>query len=90
MKCIIYPMDEGIAVIHPALACEYSVEDIARKDVPQGAPFRIIDAADLPADRMFRAAWEADFSEPHGFGDPEGWWAEEDALKAAAEQEAGV
>ncbi len=89
MKCIIYPHDEGIAVIHPAPSCDYSIEDIARKDVPQDAPFRIIDASEVPKDRLFRAAWAADFSEPDGHGDPAGWWAEEEARKAAAEQEAG-
>ena len=87
MQCIIYPTDEGIAVIHPAPACDYSIENIARKDVPQGVPFRFIDAAELPADRLFRAAWDADFSIPDGFGDAAGWWAEEEARVAAAEQE---
>ena len=89
MQCIIYPTDEGIAVIHPAPACDYPIEEIARKDVPQGAPYRFINATDLPEDRVFRGAWEADFSDPDGHGDPAGWWEQEQARQAAAEQEMG-
>ena len=33
---------------------------IALKDVPAGVPFKIVDASDIPEDRTFRAAWEAD------------------------------
>ncbi|MFC4593746.1 hypothetical protein [Sphingobium tyrosinilyticum] len=91
-KVIIYPdTDEsgaptgGVRVVHPVGGCGLTIEDIARKDVPQGASFKIIDAAELPADRTFRAAWEADFSAPDGFGDPDGWWAEQ-AEREAAEQ----
>lgn len=60
---IIYQTDEGgVAVIVPtpeALA-EYGIEAIALKDVPAGKPFKIVDAADVPSDRTFRAAWEVD------------------------------
>ena len=93
-KVIIYPdTDEtgaptgGVCVVHPVAGCGLTIDDIARKDVPQGVPFMIIDASDLPADRTFRAAWEADFSEPHGHGDPNDWWAQE-AEREAAEQAA--
>ena len=55
---IIYPTPEGgVAVIIPA-ACGLTIEEIAAKDVPQGKPFQIIDAADQPSDRTFRNAWE--------------------------------
>ena len=73
---IIFPNAEGgIAVIVPSGLLP--VAETARKDVPQGTPYRIIDAADLPEDRTFRAAWEADFSTPDGLGDPQGWWSEQ-------------
>lgn len=56
---IIYPTDEGgVAVIIPMPDCGLTIEQIAAKDVPQGKPFRIVDAADIPADRTFRNAWE--------------------------------
>ena len=33
---------------------------VALKDVPHGVPFAIVDVGDIPADRTFRSAWEAD------------------------------
>ena len=55
---IIYPTDDGgVAVIIPA-DCGLTVEEIAAKDVPADKPFKIVDAADIPTDRTFRAAWE--------------------------------
>jgi hypothetical protein len=62
-KRIIYPTDEGgVAVISPSPEAieEYGIEAIALKDVPAGKPFKIIDTADVPSDRMFREAWEVD------------------------------
>ncbi|MNT74038.1 hypothetical protein C8E02_1140 [Vogesella indigofera] len=68
-KRIIFPNEGGgIAVLIPALECELALEEITAKDVPAGLPYLIVDVADIPADRTFRAAWEADFSSPHGFG----------------------
>ena len=79
MKAIIYPNDQGgIAVIIPAQDCGISLEEIARKDVPAGIPFRIIDAADIPQDRTYREAWTADFSAPDGYGiGSDAWFAEQ-------------
>lgn len=58
-KRIIYPTPEGgVAVIVPAPDCGLTIEEIARKDVPTGVDFRIVDAADIPDDRTFRNAWE--------------------------------
>lgn len=57
-KRIIYPTDEGgVAVIIPAPECGLTIEEIAAKDVPQGKPYKIVDAADIPTDRLFRGAW---------------------------------
>ena len=63
---IIYPLDDGIAVVIPS--GELPLEDVAAKDVPAGTPYLLIDANDLPTDRTFRAAWTADFSAPDGYG----------------------
>jgi hypothetical protein len=58
-KRIIYPNDDGgICIIIPAESVE-----AAMKDIPAGKPYKIIDAADVPADRTFRNAWTADFTE---------------------------
>jgi len=58
-KRIIYPNDDGgICIIIPAESVEASMASI-----PAGKPWKIIDAADVPADRTFRNAWTADFTE---------------------------
>ena len=63
MNRIIYPTDDGgVAVIIPA-DCGLTIEEIAAKDVPAGKPYKIVDVADIPADRTFRAAWTADFTD---------------------------
>lgn len=75
-KRIIYPtLEGGVAVILPvegainsATGEPFTVAEIAAKDVPAGTPFLIIDAADVPQDRTYRAVWSADFSVPHGVG----------------------
>jgi hypothetical protein len=64
MKLIIYPNDNGgICILTPAPECALSLEQIAAKDIPAGKPYKIVDAADIPATRDFRDAWTADFSE---------------------------
>lgn len=50
-KIILYIEDNGLpAVLAPvqAFADIYGIHAIAVKDVPEGKPFRIMDAADLP------------------------------------------
>jgi hypothetical protein len=61
MKRIIYQTPEGgVAIIIPADDCGLTVEEIAAKDVPEGLPYKIIDAADIPADRSNRDLWTVD------------------------------
>jgi hypothetical protein len=58
---IIYPNDsDGIAVVVPAPGIEQTE---ALRAVPSGKPYLIVDAADIPADRTFRDAWTADFTD---------------------------
>jgi len=55
---IIFPNDEGgVAIIVPAPECGLTIEEIAAKDVPAGKPYKIVDVADIPTDRVFRNAW---------------------------------
>ena len=59
MKRILFPNDDGgISVIIPAESL-----DAAMKDIPSGKPYLIVDATDIPADREFRNAWTADFTD---------------------------
>ena len=69
MKRILYPNDiGGIAVVVPYLPSGLAVEEIAAKDVPSGKPYLIVDTAEVPSDRSQRQAWEADFTNPDGYG----------------------
>jgi len=60
-KRIIYKNESGIAVIVPT--GELSVEETAKKDVPTGLPYKIVDVSEIPADRTFRGAWDIDETE---------------------------
>lgn len=64
---IIYPNDLGtVSVIFPI--DEDNVLEVARKDVPYQVPYLIVPETALPLDKTFRNAWQADFSNPTGFG----------------------
>jgi hypothetical protein len=87
---IIYPQPNGVvAIIIPTeeFLASYTVEDLAAKDVPAGVPYKIIDAADVPTDRTFRNAWEADFSAPDGHGLGHDAWAAQKAAEALEQPE---
>jgi hypothetical protein len=62
--------DGGVSIIIPTLEAlaTYSIDDIAKKDVPAGVAYKIIATSDIPEDRTFRGAWEADITEPDGVG----------------------
>lgn len=47
------------AIYRPETDHEFAMA-VAIKDVPFGKPFKIIDVADIPADRTFRDAWTVD------------------------------
>lgn len=58
-KIILFMTEDGyMAEMIPCLNCGLTVEEIAAKDVPEGTPYEIVDASDIPADRSFRDAWE--------------------------------
>lgn len=83
MQAIIYPSDSTISIIRP-LDCGLTIQEIARKDVPFGVPYLIIDQAEIPQDRTYRGAWSADFSAPDGTGlGPQRWWIEKCAAEIA-------
>lgn len=77
-KRIIYPtQDGGVAVIVPAADSGLTIEQIATKDVPANTPYKIINTEDVPSDRTFRAAWEADMTSPDGVAmGADAWFAE--------------
>ena len=61
MKRIIYKTaDGGVAVLVPTNEWleSHTIEELAAKDVPAGAEFKIVNTSDIPSDRTFRDAWE--------------------------------
>lgn len=58
-KVIAYQTEAGVSIVIPTPeAVEIiGIDEIAKKDVPAGAAFQILDAEALP-DRTFRAAWK--------------------------------
>jgi len=71
MRIIYRNLDNSVSVlIHTDEALSFAtIEQIAEKDVPFEAPYKIVSTDDIPVDRTFRDAWEWDNSiEPDGFG----------------------
>jgi hypothetical protein len=79
MPKILFQNDEGgLSVIHPT--GKLPIEDVCRKDVPAGTPYLIVEDDVIPSDRSFRGAWEADFSNPDGYGiGADAWFAQQEA-----------
>ena len=62
MKIVFLNSDGSIGIIHPtaeALAI-MTMQEIARKDVPIGLSYKIIQDNEIPSDRTFRDAWTVD------------------------------
>jgi hypothetical protein len=83
-QTIIFPDNAGgVSFCYPC-ECGLSIEQIARKDVPAGRPFLIVPNDQLRQDHLFFAAFEADFSQPDGYGiGADAWFAEQAAKEQA-------
>jgi hypothetical protein len=70
-KRIIYMQDNGIvAVLIPSPNEKRSLDELAKKDVPTGKKYKIVDVSEVSSDRTFRNAWEINESElTDGVGD---------------------
>ena len=65
-KRIIYKRtDGGITIIVPTPDALQSmtIEQIAKKDVPTGLKYKIVDVSEISSDRTFRDAWTIDDAE---------------------------
>ena len=66
MKKIIYKnKDNTVSIIIPSDEALQSmtIEQIAKKDVPTGYKYKIVDVSEVPSDREFRNAWTIDEAE---------------------------
>jgi len=70
-KRIIYMQSNGVlAVLCPSPNEQRSLDEIAKKDVPTGLKYKIVNVSEVPSDRTFRDAWEINESElTDGVGD---------------------
>jgi len=70
-KRIIYKQENGtIAIIIPANNETRTIDEIAKKDVPSGLAYKIVEASDISDDKTFRNAWTIDDAElTDGVGD---------------------
>lgn len=57
MQVIIFPQDDNkVSFIIPTPEFSDKIEAVAKKDVPEGKPWRIVDDSELPP-REFRDKW---------------------------------
>jgi hypothetical protein len=57
-KRIVYTREDGrLIIVCPTDNCGLTVEEIQKKDVPDGITSYIVDASSIPTDRSFRNAW---------------------------------
>ena len=66
MKRIIYKNpDNTVSIVIPTPeALQFmTIEQIAKKDVPTGYKYKIVDVSEIPTDREFRNAWTIDDAE---------------------------
>ena len=65
---ILYTGEEGVVCvitptfkeINPATGTNWTIEEIAQKDVPTGKKYKIVEDSDVSTDRSFRDAWVVD------------------------------
>ena len=51
---VIYTTDEALSFM--------TIDEIAKKDVPTGVKYKIVEDSEVPTDRTFRNAWTVDES----------------------------
>ena len=62
MKIIYKNESGGVSILHltdEALSF-MTIDEIAKKDVPTGLPYKIVEDSEVPEDRTFRDAWTVD------------------------------
>lgn len=62
MKIIYKNENGGVSILHPTeeVLSFMSIAEIAKKDVPTGVKYKIVEDSEVPTDRTFRNAWTVD------------------------------
>jgi hypothetical protein len=56
MKRIIYKDGDGVAIVCPSPKWSGTMDELAKKDVPTGKKYKIVDTSSILSDRTFRNA----------------------------------
>lgn len=66
-RIIIKNADGTVGILIPGKNTTRSIEEIAKKDIPAGASYKIVEASEVPPKDEYRGAWEvdADFKVKH-------------------------
>ena len=70
-KVIIYynPKFDQLSLLWKSSRCSLTYEEVAKKDVPKGLKYKIVNESDLPSDLSFIDAWEDDFTDVTDVGE---------------------
>ena len=63
MKRVIYKGGtdgDGVSILCPSPNWKGTIDELAKKDVPTGKKYKIVDTSSVSTDRTFRNAWEVD------------------------------
>ena len=63
MRIIFKTPENTVSVLIPSPNWSGTMEELAKKDVPTGLKYKIVEDEVIPSDRSFRDAWEVDESE---------------------------
>ena len=61
-KRIIFKDGDGVSIVIPSPRWAGTIDELAKKDVPTGKKYKIVDTSTISSDRTFRGAWEVDES----------------------------
>lgn len=60
MRIIYTNAEGGCSIVIPAPDTGLTIEEVAAKSVPAGTPYKIVPVSEIPSDRTYRNAFEAD------------------------------
>ena len=63
MRIIFETPENTVSVLIPSPNWSGTMEELAKKDVPTGLKYKIVEDEVIPSDRSFRSAWEVAESE---------------------------
>jgi len=70
MDRIIYARaDGGVSIVTATDEWQGTLDELAKRVVPCGTPYKLVHHSDLPTDRKWRNAWVLDSFVPDGLGE---------------------